>query len=84
MARSSVGGSQCGDGGNRASRHLADTSDNCVDEFPNLLESLLQAGLSHVVTRILLLLDPPSMHRAKQVMCSRVKRSIRSNMGRKE
>ena len=33
----------------------------------DLLDWLLQAGLAPVVTEILLLLDPPSLHSAKQV-----------------
>ena len=33
----------------------------------DILDWLLQAGLAPVVTEILLLLDPPSLHSAKQV-----------------
>ena len=36
-------------------------------EKEDILDWLLQAGLAPVVTQILLLLDPPSLHSAKQV-----------------
>ena len=36
-------------------------------EEKDILDWLLQAGLGPVVTEILLLLDPPSLHAAKQV-----------------
>ena len=37
------------------------------EEAKDMLDWLLQAGLGPVVTEILLLLDPPSLHAAKQV-----------------
>ena len=37
------------------------------EEKKDILDWLLQAGLGPVVTEILLLLDPPSLHAAKQV-----------------
>ena len=44
---------------------------SCSEEKPSkekdILDWLLQAGLAPVVTEILLLLDPPSLHSAKQV-----------------
>ena len=39
----------------------------------DILDWLLQAGLAPVVTEILLLLDPPSLHAAKQVNFSNKK-----------
>ena len=37
------------------------------EEEKDILDRLLRAGLGPVVTEILLLLDPPSLHAAKQV-----------------
>ena len=45
------------------------------EEEMDILDWLLQAGLGPVVTEILLLLDPPSLHAAKQVKSQRKTRS---------
>ena len=45
------------------------------EEAKDMLDWLLQAGLGPVVTEILLLLDPPSLHAAKQVTSQRKTRS---------
>ena len=41
------------------------------EEEKDILDWLLEAGLEPVVTEILLLLDPPSLHAAKQVKSQR-------------
>ena len=63
-------GRQWRGGGRTAARDLAPTSE---EESHDLFDRLLQAGLSDVVTHILLLLDPPSMQQAKQVKTEEIK-----------
>ena len=51
----------------------APKSQSSGEEKKDILDWLLQAGLAPVVTQILLLLDPPSLHSAKQVFFSQEK-----------
>ena len=50
--------------------------EKCSKKEKDILDWLLQAGLGPVVTEILLLLDPPSLHAAKQVNFSNQKIGI--------
>ena len=54
----------------KSCRKHSGTASKCEEkpeEAKDMLDWLLQAGLGPVVTEILLLLDPPSLHAAKQV-----------------
>ena len=53
----------------------ASKSEEKPEEENDILDWLIQAGLGPVVTEILLLLDPPSLHAAKQVKSQRKTRS---------